>query len=47
MREGAPGTFYLYETVDRYQRSRWIRLLVFWLLVILIPLLFLLLTGGR
>jgi hypothetical protein len=36
IREGAPGTFYLYEPAPA--PSRWVRQLIFWVFVIIIPI---------
>jgi hypothetical protein len=37
IREGAPGTFYLYEVGTTMGPARLIRTLLFWIIVILIP----------
>ena len=45
VREGAPGSYYLYEPPPR-SRERLVKMLVFWLIVILLPVVLIWLSKG-
>jgi hypothetical protein len=48
VREGAPGTFYLFEsTSSGRSKGAWIRTILFWLLIALIPVLLIQFSGSR